>query len=402
MDLGREPLMEAVQKILGEDYRPNWRATVEESLVGLLSADGLRIPETYPEPVLNVLNGMLDLRTGVLSPHAPGYLSRVQVPVEWDPSATAERYESWLSQSCPGQTDDLEETVSTMLDPSATPAKAVFLFGPSKSGKSTFLRIMQSVAGTPNTSGVSLHMLSEDRFAAANLYGMMLNTCADLSAAHLADTSLFKQMTGGDLVHANRKYGHEFSFTNTALFAFSANRIPTVSEASSAYVERIKPFSFPNSFAGREDPSVEAEVMEELPGILVRWVRAWQRRDQRGGYLPTVESVRREFEAASDRVKLWADQAAVIHPEAVGSLVGENLGTGKTDLYLSFKQWLEREGGAGAMKRADFLHRLESLPGVAEVRLRHRNKNIGLNVTVCQEDEKDKSRTLIGEGTNPF
>lgn len=400
LDRGKEPLFESVQKLLGEEYRPNWRSTVEESLVGILSGRGLRLPEHYTEPVLNLRNGMLDLRTGQLLPHSPAYLSRVQVDVAWDPDAVCPRYEKWVSESCPGQVDDLEESVSAMLDPSATPSKAVFLFGPSRSGKSTFLRIMQAVAGVSNCSGVSLHMLSDDRFAAANLYGRMLNTCADLSASHLSDTSLFKQMTGGDLITANRKYGHEFQFTNTALFAFSANRIPTVSEASSAYAERIKPFSFPHSFAGREDPRVEADVLAELPGILVRWVGAWQRRTERGGYLPTQVEVQREFEAASDRVRLWADKVAVIHTDAAGSLVGEGQGTGKTELYISFKQWLEREGGAGAMKRGDFLHRLESLPGVAEVRLRHRSKNIGLNITVCPDDEKDKSRMLIGEGTN--
>lgn len=400
LDRGREPLFEAVQKLLLEEYRPAWRTTVEETLIGVLSRQGTRLPETYAEPLLNTANGMLDLRTGELGPHSPVHLSRMQVPVPWEPDAKAPRYEAWLDECCPGQVDDLEETAASMLDPSVTPAKAVFLFGPSRSGKSTFLRIMKAVAGHGNTAGVSLHMLAEDRFAAANLYGMMLNTCADLSAAHLADTSLFKQMTGGDLIHANRKYGHEFAFTNTALFAFSANRIPTVSEASSAYVERIKPFSFPHSFAGRENPGIELAVMDELPGILVRWVRAWQRRHQRGGYLPTLPVVSQEFEAASDRVKLWADQAAVIHPEAVGKLVGDDQGTGKTELYVAFKQWLDREGGAGAMKRSDFLHRLGSLPGVGEVRLRTRGKNIGLNITVLADGEKDKSRILKGEETN--
>src|SRR5690606_17453600 len=134
----------------------------------------------------------------------------------------------------------------------------------------------------------------------ANLYGKMVNICADLSSAHLTDTSLFKQLTGADTVHANRKYGHQFEFTNTALFAFSANRIPTVNETSSAYLERIKPFSFPHSFAGRENPDLEAALMEELPGILVRLVEAWRRRKERGGYLPTDADTLRAFETGSD------------------------------------------------------------------------------------------------------
>lgn len=400
VDQGKAPLYDVVQRLLGEEYRPNWRATVEESLVGLLHGQGLTLPERQSAPVLNLANGMLDLRTGELTPWAPSYLSRTQLPVKWDPQAECPTYEAWVNGSCPGQVDDLEESVSAMLDQSHTPSKAVFLFGPSRSGKSTFLRVMQAVAGVSNVTAISLHQLEDDRFAVANLYGKVLNSCADLSAAHLSDTSKFKLATGGDPLHANRKYGTEFTFTNTALFAFSANKIPTVSESSRAYMERIKPFSFPHSFAGREDPTLEKRITEELPGILVRWVRAWQRRTERGTYLPTDQRVMRSFESASDRVNQWADAVAVVHPDAVGKLVGEREGTGRTDLYLSFKTWLTAEGGAVAMKRSDFLARLESLQGVGEVRLRHRNKNIGLNITVLPDGEKDKSRTLPGERTN--
>jgi putative DNA primase/helicase len=399
VDQGREPLYAAVQKLLGEEYRPNWRSTIEESLIGILSGQGTVLPEKQSEPLLNCKNGMLDLRTGKLTPHMPSHLSRVQIPVNWEPGAKAPAYEKWIQEYCPGQVDDLEESLSVMLDPSRTPAKAVFLFGPSRSGKSTILRIAMEVAGSHNTSGVDLHQLSGDRFASANVYGKMLNSSADLSAEHLSDTSLFKRMTGGDVIQANRKYGAEFQFTSTALFAFSANTVPTVSEASRAYLERIKPFNFPKSFAGKEDPKVEEDLMRELPGILVRWVEAWRRMQARGGYLPTLDRVAATFEAASDRVSLWMQKNTRVFPDAIGSLVDADQGTGKTELYVAFKLWLTAEGGAGAMKRADFLTRLESLQGVGETRLKHRSKNIGLNVVVVSEDEKDKVRTLPQEET---
>jgi putative DNA primase/helicase len=83
-----------------------------------------------------------------------------------------------------------------MLDPTITPTKAVFLFGAARSGKSTYLRLLQEIAGPENYSAVTLHQLSDDRFAAANLYGKMLNVAADLPASHVEDLSTFKMMTG--------------------------------------------------------------------------------------------------------------------------------------------------------------------------------------------------------------
>jgi putative DNA primase/helicase len=240
---------------------------------------------------------------------------------------------------------------------------------------------MGRIAGTENTSAVTLHQLSDDKFAAANLYLRALNVAADLSAKHVSDMSTFKMLTGEDVIHANRKYGKEFQFTNQALFAFSANELPTVSEASRAYANRVKPFEFPYSFAGREDPSIEDRIMAELPGILVRWVAAWQRYTARGGYLPTDPAVMREFETRSDRVALWVSEKCTVHADAAGKLVGPEQGTKKSTLHEMFKAWAKDEDSSAPMSSRKFIERLRSVSGVGEVRLRNENKNVGLNVT---------------------
>jgi putative DNA primase/helicase len=382
LDRGREQLFAAVQDKLGEEYRPAWRTTIEEVLIGRLAMDDVRLPERMPEPVLNCRNGMLDLRTGELHPHDPKYLSTAQITIAWDPAATCPQYEAWLATVLPGfQIDDLEESVSLMLDPSRTPGKAVFLFGPSHSGKSTYLRIMAAATGPENHSAVTLHQLGDDKFAAANLYQRMLNVAAELEAKHVTNLATFKMLTGEDVIHANRKYGKEFQFTNQALFAFSANELPTVSEASRAYANRIKPFEFPFTFAGREDPSIEDRIMAELPGILVRWVAAWQRYTARGGYLPTDPRVMREFETRSDRVALWVSEKCTVHTDAAGKLVGPEQGTKKSTLHEMFKAWAKDEDSSAPMSSRKFIERLRSVNGVGEVRLRNENKNVGLNVT---------------------
>lgn len=388
IDRGREQLFSAVQELLGEGYRPSHRSAIEESLIGILAREGKRIPERADVPLLNCTNGMLDLRTGELMPHDPAYLSAQQIPVAWEPDAACPRYEAWIKEVIPDQVEDLEEVASTMLDPSTTPAKALFAFGPSHSGKSTFLRILASVVGPENRTGVTLHQLSDDKFAAANVYQRMLNVAADLSSHHVSDLSLFKMLTGEDVIHANRKYGREFQFTNTALFAFSANELPTVGEASRAYVNRIKPFKFPFSFEGREDPTIESAILRELPGILVRWVRAWQRFNERGGYLPTDPGVMREFETRSDRVALWVSEKCRVHPDAAGRLVGPEEGTAKQILFQRFKDWSRDEDNAVAMTSRKFFERLNATPGVASVRLRYANKNLGLNITERSESDE--------------
>ena len=393
IDFGKEPLIEKVKDMLGNEYRPQWRQTIEEFLIGELSGRGMRVRDKEPDPLLNTSNCMVDLRTGERLEHDPKYLSTLQIPVEWDPDAACPTYEAWLADVIPDQAEALEEVASTMLDPSRTPLKSAFLFGPTHSGKSTFLRIMMAVAGQRNTSAVTLHQLSDDRFMSAELYQKILNSGSDLSSSHVDDVSLFKRLTGEDPIQANRKYGKTFTFTNRALFAFSANEIPTVAETSRAYVQRIAAFRFGSSFAGREKPEIEEHMIrEELPGILARWAGAWRRFSDRGIYLPPDLDVQEEFETSSDRVTRWVTARCDIHPKMIGKMVGADQGDSVSSLYTSFKIWARDDGPANVMSRPKFSEKLRTVSGVGEVRLKHRNKNLGLNVTTHTGEDRERIR----------
>lgn len=401
---GRSELGDAVAGALGEDFRRTHLRDVEEFLTHRLSGEGLELPEHAREPILNVSNGMLNLLTGMLEPHDPAHLSYVQIPLAWDPDATCPRYEDWLAERVGSQVDDLEEVTATMLDPSRTPPKAILLYGPSRSGKSTWIRLMEAVAGARNTSGVSLHQLSDNKFMAARVYGKMLNCAADLTSAHVNDLSTFKKLTGDDIIEADTKYGHPIVFHNRALFAFSANTIPTVGETSTAYFERIKPFEFPHSFAGTEDPKVEQELLEELPGILARWVKAFQRLRLRGRYLPTDEAVRQRFEERSDRVRRWLSQEMKVVPAVAGQKLPPGAASTKTELHRAFSVAAERDGGA-KMGLQTFLDHVQNCPGVVEVR-RLPGSIRALNVIKRDEsgpsgDDNEKSGAMGAVLTHP-
>lgn len=397
----------SVVELLGDLYRREWRANIAEVAVGSLYAAGMFLPERQTSPLLNVANGMLDLPTMTLKPHDPVYLSSAQIPIPWDPDAKAPVYERWLTEVIPEQFEDLEEVASTMLDPSRTPSKAIFAFGPSRSGKSTFIRILQALVGTENRAAVTLHALAGDRFAAANVYGKILNASSDLSASEVTDLSIFKMMTGEDSITGNRKYGNQFTFTNRALFAFSANELPTVGETSRAYLERIKPFRFPNSFAGHENPAIEAAIMDELPGILVRFVQAWHRMNDRGGYTPTLPEVREAFEIGSNRVRQWISDEMEVAEVGGKSIVATDQGTTGAELHRLFTAWTELQKSK-PMGRKSFTAHLTSVNGVKEVRILP-SKGRGFNVIrrteemikVAKVDDQVAERWQVENGHLP-
>lgn len=373
-----------ITELLGENYRTSHFSNAESFTEGQLAARGNVLPDRLEQPLLNTPSGMVDLRTGELLKHDPIFRSTVQIPIPWQPDATCPTYDAWAKEQIGDQLDDLEESVAIMLDPTVTPTKAVFLFGPSRSGKSTYLRLIEEIAG--DYSAVSLHQLSEDRFMAANIFGKMLNVAADLSAAHVEDISIFKMMTGEDPIQANRKYGGQFAFVNRALFAFSANELPTVGESSRAYSERIKPFFFGVSFAGREDATLEPRLRAELPGILVRLVKAHRRRMERGHPLPTDDRVKEMFELASDRVRAFVNEVCEIVPIEPGQGGSKNATISTTtEIYLAFREWTNDEGKA-SMAKSKMKVRLATVPGVVESI--SAGKSRGWNVRIRPRNER--------------
>lgn len=395
-------LLSSVVELLGDLYRKEWRKNIEETAVGLLYLSGTRLPERSTEPLLNVANGMLDLVTGELKPHDPIYMSSAQIPIEWIPDAKAPTYEWWLEQVIPDQIEDLEEVASTMLDPSRTPSKALFAFGVSRSGKSTFIRLVQAIAGERNQSAVTLHALAENRFAAANVYGKILNASSDLSSAEVTDLSLFKMMTGDDLIMGEEKYASPFAFRNRALFAFCANELPTVGETSRAYLERIKPFKFGLTFAGREDPLIEVGMMNELPGILVRLVKAWQRFHARGGYSPTLPEVQQAFEIGSNRVRQWVSEEMEVTDTAGKNEVARDQGSTGAELHRLFGAWTETQK-AKPMGRKAFIAHLTSVNGVQDVRImpnRSRGFNVIKRTAESESGQNGQFSTIVDDSAN--
>jgi putative DNA primase/helicase len=354
----------AISDRLGDNYSTGRRANVEEFLVAELARLGERLPEYADRPLVNFRNGMLDLETGELLAHDPKYGSTHQLTVDWSPDADAPLFDRWVLESAGSQVSALLEAASVFLDPSVTPTRALFLFGPARSGKSTFLRLLEALVGPSFVAGVSLHALSDDHFAAANLYGKVLNVDADVKAADVRDLSLFKKLTGEDVITANRKYGAQFEFRNRALFAFSANELPSVGENSRAYVARIAPFLFGRSFDGAIDPTLEPRLREELAGIAARLVRAWQERRARGRDLGADPRVVELFETASDRVRQWVTDRCEL---VIGTQGQPAFAATVSELHQGFRAWAS-DAGAAELGRKNFAQRLAGVPGAVEVK----------------------------------
>jgi putative DNA primase/helicase len=290
--------------------------------------------------VINVQNGLLNVETGELSPHSPDHLSSVQLPIKYDPAAKCPAIEEFVRQVFPADAFNLAwEMPAWLMLPDTSIQKSMLLLGAGGNGKSTWLALILAFLGSANTSSVSLHRLEADRFAVSRLYGKLANICPDLPSEHLAGTSVFKAITGGDPLTGEYKFKDSFDFVAFSRLVFSANTLPQSKDSSQGFFDRWLVIPFERSFRGtsaeipRKVLDARLSAPAELSGLLNKALDALARMTRQNG-LSQPASVRKaslDFQATTDPLPVWLDLHTVETPNAL---------VVKKDLRFAFNEHL--------------------------------------------------------------
>jgi len=251
------------------------RFIIEEILSHLRDTQGHSLKEFDAKPeILNLRNGLLNLRTGKFVSHQPKYLSLCQLPIEYDPKAKCPNIDRFLHEIAkPEDVSALYEIAGYCLWRFYPIQVFVFLLGDGSNGKSTYLSLLRAFLGKENVSHVTIQGLANNRFSPAELQGKFANLSADIPSRGLLETGMVKSLVGGDAVTVERKYGHPFSFINYAKLIFSGNQLPASPDESDAWFRRYFSIDFPHEFSkakGNMDPETLAKLTTaaELSGLL--------------------------------------------------------------------------------------------------------------------------------------
>lgn len=198
---------------------------------------------------IHMENGIYNLQTGEFGEFDPEIYATNKIPVKYDPEAKCPAIEKFLTEVLSsGDAAVVRELFGYSLY-KGYPFQLAFMFvGCGANGKSTLLNIFKSMIGADNISNVSLHEMARDRFSSSDLFGKMLNIYPDLSSEALKSTGLFKALTGGDTISAQKKFKDCFHFENQAKLIFSCNTLPHSKDDSDAFFRRWIIIEFPHVF----------------------------------------------------------------------------------------------------------------------------------------------------------
>jgi len=272
--------------------------------------------------IINMKNGLYNIKTGELTAHTEEYISLRQIPVNYNPTANAPKFRKFMSEIVtPEDAQVLLEFIGYSLIFDIKHDQAIMLQGTGANGKSILLQFIIALHGEENICSTSLQRLCEDRFALSELYGKPLNVFADLSDDGIKDDAMFKNISSGDMITAQKKFGQPFQFTNSARQIYSVNDVPPVHKKTFAFFRRWILLCFPYTFVDNPAPDTNERKIgkglldalltpEELSGAFNLVIECMKHMLAKGkySYASTVADVTELYTLKSDPVKAFTDR----------------------------------------------------------------------------------------------
>ena len=238
--------------------------------------------------LFNVLNGVINLQSGELLPHAPEHMLTQQAKVNYRRDYRNPVVDKFLASILPD-----EETRAALLrylgyaaTGEVSEERALFLYGDGGNGKGTLTRTLMYLFGdyatTLQTSSVITSGRAREAGAATTelnpLENCRLAIVEELPQGGILDVAKFKNLTGSDIIPIRKLHQEQRTIIPHFSPILSGNYRPELSDTRDpGLLRRLMNIDFKQSFTGKErDPHLKRKLVEPdaLSGFLTLIVEA--------------------------------------------------------------------------------------------------------------------------------
>lgn len=269
--------------------------------------------------LLNVKNGVIDMRTGAIYPHSPAYGFTYILDIDYEPGASSELFDRVLEETVPDEFRIFFQVAMGATFTGDPREESVFhVEGPPRSGKGLIFETLQFLGG-PIATEVSIKTFldrkhaNEQNFDLAGLHHARFVHASESSSNDWFDSALLKSLSGGNYVRAAFKGKDLFSYRPMYTIWITSNEPPKMRPEDKAAWYRLKPIKFPYSKMGREDKTLKHELQkpENLRAVL-NWIIEgsimWYSRPQGLLTPPAVSNLSDSYRDALDYLKQFLEE----------------------------------------------------------------------------------------------
>lgn len=357
----QEGLAGAEARRLGETHRLLYvrRMQAIMSLArGELEVDAAEF-DAHPD-LLNCANGVVDLRTGELSPHDPGLLFTRCTPVKYLPDAHHDDWEIGL-QALPADVGEwMQVRMGQAATGHATPDDRLpVLQGGGSNGKSTLLSAVMRALGdyaVPVPDRVLLANPGDHPTELMTLRGARLAVIEETPEARRLSVKRLKDVLGTDPMTARYIAKDSVSWHPTHSLFLSSNYAPAVDETDHGTWRRLSLVKFRYTFRDPGSPLVgdldrhgdpnlrdrlKAGTGGRLEAVLSWLVDGALRWYADGQTLPPVPAI------VAEDTRAWRAESDLILSFMADTLVADpDHHVRRSDVYAAFTDWAAEHGHA--------------------------------------------------------
>lgn len=333
--------------------------------------DIVAMPEQFDSDpwLLNVKNGLVDLRTSELRDHDREAYQTKLIDIDYDREAHSEKWEAFLTHALPD--GDLQFFVQRAVGYSATgltnEERLFFVYGETRTGKGTFVSAIESVLGE-YTQTVDFETFLRQRNTGsgprndiAAMRGKRLVFSQEVDEGRRMAESTVKSIVAGDKVSARFLHKEFFEFNPVCGIWLVANHRPEVNDEDDAMWRRILQVPFSVQVAESEaDRDFKRSLVESDEGrmAILAWIVFGAKWWHGSGLMipPAVREASSEYRREMDPLGDWWENNVTTQ--------GEGLETSNADAWEDYKKWVDRNRPPRELSRKSFSQRLKNKQGI--------------------------------------
>lgn len=351
--------------------------------------------------LLNVNNGVVDLRSGKLRPHNPNDLLTKLAPVDFDETATGPKWEAHLARCLPQGNirRQVQRSLGVALVGGTLEEHLDLWHGGGANGKSTTSRAIQAVIGDYSKKAAPNLLLQSkyDRHPTeiADLCGARIVFSIEVDQGKRLAEALVKDLSGGDRKKARFMRGDFFEFEQTFSIILLVNHLPVITGTDVATWRRIRRIPWEYEIP-REERRSQDEFVEELVhegSYMLRWMlqglRDWQSDPQ--WEAPEVVAASAAYRQEQDRLGAYLSDWCEFGPHFEVKV---------SDLHEHYTKWCE-ENGEEAVGKREFGKLLRERGGISQRKRGHERVHWWTGIRVRTNADNDSispnAKSEVGE-----